>query len=101
MVTTLEEIGAQGKPTILLFNKCDAFRYTSKEADDLTPATRDNWSLDDWRRYWEERCATLPDTAALFVSAHTREGIDALREVLYHTVKEIHKRRFPYDNFLW
>ena len=98
---TLEEIGASGKPTILLFNKCDAFQYTPKDADDLTPATRANWSLDDWEQYLQEQYASRPNTAVLFGSARSKEGIDALRDVLYHTVKEIHRRRFPYDNFLW
>ncbi|KWW31266.1 MAG: GTP-binding protein HflX [bacterium P3] len=98
---TLAEIGAAGKPTLLLFNKCDAFRFQPKDPDDLTPVSRDNWSLNDWEAYWQEQVAAMPDTAALFVSAHKRDGIDALRDVLYHTVRQIHSRRFPYDNFLW
>lgn len=98
---TLEEIGAIGKPTMLLFNKCDAFHYVHKDDDDLTPITQDNWTLDDWSHYWQQQVEAMNDTAVLFASARSHDGIDAVRDVLYHTVKQIHVRRFPYDNFLW
>lgn len=98
---TLTAIEAFGKPTMLVFNKCDAYVYTHRADDDLTPETKANWSLDHWKEYWYERAKTMGQTAVLFISAKNNEGLDDLREMLYLTVKQIHAKRFPYDNFLW
>ena len=95
---TLREIGAGDKPTFMVFNKIDAYSFVEKEADDLTPATRENLSLDDLRRSWMARAATDP---AIFVSARERSGIDKLRVDLYGMVREIHAGRYPFNNFLY
>lgn len=94
---TLQEIGAGDKPTILVFNKTDAFQYTHKEEDDLTPMTRENLSLEDIQKTWM-RGLQKP---VLFISAHKKEGIEELRKTLYDMVKEMHIKRYPYNNLLY
>lgn len=94
---TLRDIGAGDKPTFLVFNKIDAYSYTPKEEDDLTPPTRENISLDELRRSWIARA----NTPCIFISARERQGIDRLRSDLYGMVREIHAGRYPFNNFLY
>lgn len=95
---TLHEVcGAAEKPMILVFNKTDAFRYTPKEADDLTPRTRENISLDEMKHMWMSR----PDVDCVFVSAREKTNIDQLKDMLYRKAREIHAERFPYNDFLF
>ena len=106
---TLEEIGANDKPTILVFNKIDAYTYIEKEEDDLTPMTKANWTLEMLQDSWMAKMsARTPGQAessdplhTLFISAANRENIDALRDVMYEEVKKIHAVRYPYNNFLY
>lgn len=100
---TLQEIGATNKPTILVFNKIDAYTYIEKEADDLTPMTRANWSLEMLRDSWMAKAAegALGEGKVIFISAACKENIDALRDMLYDEVKQIHAVRYPYNNFLY
>lgn len=95
---TLAEIGAADKPVFMVFNKIDAYTYIRKDADDLTPATRENISLDELRRSWMARGSSSP---AIFISAALRTNIDALRSQLYTMVREIHEGRYPFNNFLY
>lgn len=85
------------KPMIMVFNKIDAFTYTPKDPDDLTPMTRENISLDDFRKTWMSRM----DNNCVFISAKERINIDELRDLLYLKAKEIHTVRFPYNDFLY
>lgn len=94
---TLREIGAADKKTILVFNKIDAYTYLKKDEDDLTPATRENYSLDELKRSW----MAGNDQISIFISARNRDNIDQLRETLYREVKDIHEKRYPYNNFLY
>jgi GTP-binding protein HflX len=94
---TLADIGAGGKPVFMVFNKIDAYTYTKKDEDDLTPATRENLSLDDLRRTWMSR----ENAPSIFISARERTGLDRLRTDLYHMVREIHAGRWPFNNFLY
>ncbi|MDR2882727.1 MAG: GTPase HflX [Alistipes sp.] len=94
---TLTDIGAGTKPVFMVFNKTDAYTYTPKEPDDLTPATRKNLSLDDLRRTWMSR----ENAPSIFVSARERTNLDRLRDDLYHMVREIHAGRYPFNNFLY
>ena len=94
---TLADIGAADKPTFLVFNKIDAYTYTPKEEDDLTPATRENLSLDDLKKSWIAK----GNTPCIFISAIDRTGIDKLRSDLYGMVREIHAGRYPFNNFLY
>jgi GTP-binding protein HflX len=94
---TLIDIGAGDKPTILVFNKIDAFTFVKKDEDDLTPTTRENISLEELKNTWmkdlNENC--------LFISAHQKTNMDELKKTIYDTVKAIHIKRFPYNNLFY
>ncbi len=94
---TLVEIEARDKPTLLIFNKIDAYSFTQKEEDDLTPVTKENWTLEDLKRSWMGK----REEDSLFISAVKKENIAELRDVLYERIKAIHVTRFPYDNLLY
>lgn len=95
---TLQEVcGASDKPMIMVFNKIDAFTYTPKDADDLTPATRENIPLEEFERTWMARTSGN----CVFISARERINIDALKSMLYEKAREIHAERFPYNDFLF
>ena len=87
----LAELNAAEKPTILVFNKIDAFTYVKKEEDDLTPATRENLSLEDLKKTWMAKGRTK----SIFISAAKKENIKELRELLLEEVKQIHLQRYP------
>ncbi len=94
---TLTDIGAGTKPVFMVFNKIDAHTFTPKEPDDLTPATRENISLDDLRHTWMSR----ENAPSIFISAREKTNLDRLRNDLYHMVREIHAGRYPFNNFLY
>ena len=94
---TLADLGAGEKPTIVLFNKTDAYTWVEKEADDLTPATRENITIDELQRTWMGRL----NGECLFVSALKKTGIDNMRKVLYDRVKQLHVQKYPYNDFLY
>ena len=94
---TLAEIGAGGKPTMLLFNKIDAYTYIKKDEDDLTPRTRENWTLEELMQTW---MAKMEDNC-LFISAREKTGIEQFRNTLYDRVKELHVQKYPYNDFLF
>lgn len=93
---TLQEIDAVDKPTYLIFNKIDAYTYTKKDEDDLTPKTKSNYSLSELKKHWiakNEQC--------IFVSAKEKQNIDEFKKTIYDKVKDIHITRFPYNDFLF
>ena len=94
---TLAELIKEPKPTIIIFNKIDAFHYVQKEEDDLTPVTRENYSLNDLKQMWMSR----QGSETVYISAVKKENIEELKEKLYDIVKEIHSARFPYNDFLY
>lgn len=94
---TLREISNEDKPTILVFNKVDAFTYTPKDEDDLSPVTRENLSLDDLKQTWMARL----NGDCIFLSAKEKLNIENLKQLMYQRVKEIHVTRFPYNDFLF
>lgn len=95
---TLSEVcGSADKPMIMVFNKIDAFRYTPKDPDDLTPMTRENISLPELQRTWMSR---MGDNC-IFISAKDRLNIEELKQKLYDKALEIHTERFPYNDFLY
>ena len=105
---TLADLGCADKPSMLVFNKIDAYTWTPQDEDDLTEPTRENISLDELKRTWmakvneelrmkNEEFATAP----LFISAKKKENIDELREVLYKKVRELHVQKYPYNDFLY
>lgn len=95
--TTLMEVCKEEKPTIVVFNKVDAFTYVPKDEDDLSPMRRENYSLDELKNTW---MANMHDNC-IFISAKERENIDELKKLFYQKVKEIHVKRFPYNDFLY
>ncbi len=95
---TLEEIGAVDKPTIMVFNKIDAYTYIKKDEDDLTPMTKANWTLEMLQNSWLSKSS---DNLCIFISAVDRQNIDTLRQMMYDEIKRIHAIRYPYNNFLY
>lgn len=94
---TLFEINKSEKPFILAFNKIDAFTHVVKDEDDLSPKKRENYSLEELKQTWLSK---LNDDC-IFLSAKENRNIDALKQLLYKKVKEIHISRFPYNDFLY
>ena len=94
---TLAELGCSEKPSMIVFNKIDAYTWVEKETDDLTPATRENLSLDDLMKTW---MAKLNDDC-LFISAREKKNIDELRTILYNKVRQLHVQKYPYNDFLY
>jgi GTP-binding protein HflX len=94
---TLQEIHAADKPTIVVFNKTDAYSFIPKEEDDLSPRQKENLTLEELKNSWMAR----NNAPSIFISALKKQNIVALRELLYETVKGIHVTRYPYDNFLF
>ena len=94
---TLADLGCAEKPVLLVFNKTDAYTWTEKDPDDLTPPTRENVSLDALRRTWMARMGE----GCIFISARERLGIDELKDLLYKRVRELHVQKYPYNDFLF
>ena len=94
---TLKDLDSADKPMVLVFNKIDNYHWVDKEADDLTPMTRENITLDELRRTW---MAKMSDNC-LFISARERENIDHFRDVLYRKIRELHVQKYPYNDFLY
>jgi GTP-binding protein HflX len=94
---TLAELGCAEKPSMIVFNKIDAYSWVEKDDDDLTPATKENVSLEELKRTW---MAKMEDNC-LFISAREKQNIDELREVLYKRVRELHVQKYPYNDFLY
>lgn len=94
---TLKEIGAGDKPTLLIFNKIDAFTYDKKDEDDLTPMTKRNLSMEDLKKTWMGAL----NSPCIFVSAQNKTNVDELKATIYKMVKEMHVKRYPYNNLLY
>lgn len=94
---TLTDIKAGDKPTILVFNKIDAFTFQQKEEDDLTPITKNNLSLEQLKKSWMSKL----NSPVLFISATQKENMDEFKKVLYEKIKELHLQRYPYNKFLY
>lgn len=86
------------KPVIMVFNKIDAFSFTPKDKDDLTPMRRENIPLEQLRETWMNK---LAPGSCVFISAKKGTNIDELKAMLYNRAKEIHLQRFPYNDFLF
>jgi GTP-binding protein HflX len=94
----LDEIECKGKPTIMVFNKIDAYKAEPFDEDDLiTEKTEANFSIEEWKNTWMSR---IGDNA-LFISALNKENLDEFRKRVYKEVREIHITRFPYNHFLY
>ena len=94
---TIMEIGAEAKPQLIVFNKIDAYTYVQKEEDDLTPFTKENMSLENLKQTWMGKL----DKESIFISALDKINFDDLKELLYQRIKDLHIKRYPYNNFLY
>ncbi len=94
---TLKELGVGDKPSLLVFNKTDAYTFEQKDADDLTPLKKENVTLEQLQNSWFVR----ENRPSLFISARERTNIDSLRETLYEMIRDIHTKRYPYNDFLY
>ena len=99
---TLKDLGCAEKPAMLVFNKMDAYSWVEKEADDLTPMTKENLTLEDLKKTWMARTGENQHyLECLFISAKQKENIDMLRDTLYKRVRELHVQKYPYNDFLY
>ena len=94
---TLTEIGASGKPSMIVFNKIDAYTYVRKDEENLSPRTKENWTLEELMRTW---MAKMNDNC-IFISAKEKINIEELRDIVYKKVKELHVQKYPYNDFLY
>jgi GTP-binding protein HflX len=94
---TLTEIDAGNKPTIIVFNKIDAYSWVEKDEDDLTPPTKENITLDVLKKSWMGKS----EDPVIFISATRKNNWEELKKMMYEKVKEIHIKRYPYNNFLY
>lgn len=95
--STLKDLGCADKPSMIVFNKIDAYTWVTKEEDDLMPSTKDNVTLDELRNTWMAKI----NTNCLFVSAKQKQNIDELRDILYKKISELHVQKYPYNDFLY
>jgi GTP-binding protein HflX len=94
---TIADLGAAGKPTMIVFNKIDAYTYVEKAEDDLTPKTKENITLEELMNTW---MAKLNDNC-IFISAREKTNLDELKSVIYNKVREMHVQKYPYNDFLY
>jgi GTP-binding protein HflX len=95
---TLREIGSGDTPTIVIFNKIDAYTHVQKDEDDLTPPTKENITLEELQNTWMSK---IGQNEVLFISAAKKQNIDTLRAALYERIRQIHVTRFPFNDFLY
>ncbi len=93
---TIHELDEREKPTVIIFNKVDAFRFEPQPKDDLAPKKRENYSLEELKEMWMAR-----GKKCIFISALEKLNFDELRREVYTEVKKIHTQRFPYNDFLY
>lgn len=94
---TIADLGAGGKPTMIVFNKIDAYTYVEKAEDDLTPRTKENITLDELMKTW---MAKLNDNC-IFISAREKTNLEELKTIIYNKVRELHVQKYPYNDFLY
>jgi GTPase len=97
VMNTLHDIGVTDKLVITVFNKIDAYSFVKKDEDDLTPSGKENITLDELKHTWMNKTNGL----CVFISAIHKSNIDELKRMLYDKVKEMHVKRYPYNNLLY
>ncbi|MEG2102168.1 MAG: GTP-binding protein, partial [Flavobacterium sp.] len=96
---TLQEIKSNDKPTIMVFNKIDAYKHLTIDEDDLiTERTRKHYTLEEWKQTW---MSNVGENNTLFISATQKQNFEEFREMVYEAVRQIHITRFPYNKFLY
>ena len=94
---TISDLGASGKPGMIVFNKIDAYSYIEKAEDDLTPKTKENITLEELMNTWMAKL----DINCFFISAKEKTNLDELKSIIYNKVKELHVQKYPYNDFLY
>lgn len=94
---TLAELLKTEKPTLMIFNKIDAFTYVKKDDDDLSPVLRENHDIDYFKEMWLNK----GDVKSVFISAKEKMNIDECKDIIYDMVMGMHVKRFPYNDFLY
>ncbi len=94
---TLMELGCSDKPQLVVFNKMDAYEWTEKAEDDLTPATKENISLEELKNTWMARIGE----DCIFISARERLNVDELKQLMYDRIRQLHVQKYPYNDFLF
>ena len=94
---TLADLGCADKPSMIVFNKIDAYRWDEKEEDDLTPVKKNEVSLEELKRTWMAKL----QGDCLFISAREKMNLDEFRNTIYKKVRELHVQKYPYNDFLW
>ena len=94
---TLLEIGVKEKPTLLVFNKIDAYSYIEKDNDDLTLKKEENLSLEDLKKTWMAKL----NNNSIFISAINKTNFNQFKNTIYSSIKDLHSIRYPYNNFLY
>ncbi len=96
---TLLDIKSNNKPTIMVFNKIDAYKHLTIDEDDLiTEKTKRHYTLEEWKQTW---MSNVGEENALFISATNKENFEEFRARIYEAVRQIHITRFPYNKFLY
>ena len=101
---TLADLGCADKPSMIVFNKIDAYTWTEKDEDDLTPVKKNEISLDELRRTWMARITeeqSVNNLGCIFISAKEKQNIEEFRGTIYKKVRELHVQKYPYNDFLW
>ena len=94
---TIIELGITNKPTLIVFNKIDAYTFKPKEGDDLTLILAENISLEELKKTWMAKS----NGESMFISALNKTHLADLKDVLYDKIKQLHEVRYPYNNFLY
>jgi GTP-binding protein HflX len=94
---TLADLGCADKPSMIIFNKIDAYTWNEKDDDDLTPVKKDEVPLEDLKKTWMARLSG----DCLFISAKEKINIDEFKDVIYKKVRELHVQKYPYNDFLF
>ena len=86
------------KPTIMVFNKIDAYSHETIDQDDLTTErTKEHYSLEDWKKSWFAKM----ENQCVFISALNKDNLEEFKKMVFEEVKKIHITRFPYNDFLY
>ncbi|MFS4482565.1 GTPase HflX [Hyunsoonleella sp. 2307UL5-6] len=94
----LGEIKSSDKPTIMVFNKIDAYQPEPIDEDELdTEKTKRHYTLEEWKSTWMSKVGNN----ALFISAINKSNLEDFKKRVYDEVREIHVTRFPYNHFLY
>ena len=94
---TLGDLGCSDKPSMIIFNKIDAYTYIEKDEDDLTPRTKENTTLPELMNTWMAKM----NGDCIFISAREKTNLEELKTVIYNKVRELHVQKYPYNDFLY